>query len=124
VIEAMRDSRIDSPELADRYVLGVCRNLVSHSRRSAQRARAFEDAVRPLSVAELPPAYSELDATRLAFCLGQLGRRAQRVITATFQEDRSATEIAADLQTSPGNVRVLRHRAMASLQRCVERAAS
>ena len=42
-----------------------------------------------------------------------------RVVLLTFQEDRSADEIASELGTSAGNVRVLRHRAMLALQRCV-----
>jgi DNA-directed RNA polymerase specialized sigma24 family protein len=41
------------------------------------------------------------------------------VVLLTFQEDRSADEIASELGTSAGNVRVLRHRALLALQRCV-----
>jgi RNA polymerase sigma-70 factor (ECF subfamily) len=120
LVEAVRAGRIDQPEHVDRFVLGTCRNLVSRSRRKERRAQAFMEGVLPLSAAELPPAYTRLDATRVSLCLGQLGVREQRVVLLTFQEERSADEIAGELATSPGNVRVLRHRAMAALQRCVE----
>jgi len=123
LIEAMRAGRIESPQLADRFVLGTCRNLVSRRRRNQRRQQAFEETAVPLSVAELPPAYSGVDATRLAMCLGQLAPKAQRVVLATFQEERSAAEIATELATSAGNVRVLRHRAMTTLQLCIEGAA-
>ena len=39
---------------------------------------------------------------------------------ATFLEDRDADEIGKALELSPGNVRVIRHRALARLQACVE----
>jgi RNA polymerase sigma-70 factor (ECF subfamily) len=119
LLEAARAGRIDDPEHVDRFVLGTCRNLVSRSRRDARRSRAFEGAVLPLPVAEVPPAFSSLDAARVALCLGRVGAREQRVVLLTFQEERSAEEIATLLATSPGNVRVLRHRAMAALERCV-----
>jgi len=124
LIEAMRAGRIEDHALADRFVLGTCRNLVARTGRTQRRARAFADAATPLSAPELPPAYAALDATRLTLCLGHLAPKAQRVVLATFQEERSAEEIALELATSPGNVRVLRHRAMATLKRCVEGAAA
>jgi RNA polymerase sigma-70 factor (ECF subfamily) len=124
LLEAVRGGRIDDPEHVDRFVLGTCRNLVSRSRRDERRSKAFQGAVLPLSAAELPPAFSSLDAARVALCLGKVGAREQRVVLLTFQEDRSAEEIATELGTSPGNVRVLRHRAMAAIERCVEGSAT
>ena len=124
LLEAARGGRIDDPEHVDRFVLGTCRNLVSRSRRDERRSKAFQGAVLPLSAAELPPAFSSLDAARVALCLGKVGAREQRVVLLTFQEDRTAEEIATELGTSPGNVRVLRHRAMASIERCLEASAT
>jgi RNA polymerase sigma-70 factor (ECF subfamily) len=124
VLQAARDGRVEDPEHVERFVLGTCRNLVARSRRSERRGKSFESAVLPLSEAEMPPAFSRLDAGRLALCLGAIAAREQRVIVMTFQEDLSAEEIATALDTSPGNVRVLRHRAMTALQRCVEGSAA
>jgi RNA polymerase sigma-70 factor (ECF subfamily) len=119
LLEATRGGRIGDPDRVDRFVLGTCRNLVSRFRRDERRSRAFEGAVLPLAEQELPPAFSRLDAARVALCLGKARAREQRVLLLTFQEERSAEEIATVLGTSPGNVRVLRHRAMAALEQCV-----
>lgn len=115
-----REGKLDSPEHAERFVLGTCRNLVLRMRRDERRKRSFEGAALPLVDHELPPAFASVDAARLAHCLGKLALREQRVVLLTFQEERSAEQIGKEIRTTPGNVRVLRHRAMANLQRCVE----
>lgn len=120
LLEAVREGRIEDPEHIERFVFGTCRHFVSRSRRAERRAQTFAGAVLPLSDAALPPAFSSIDSARLALCLGLVGAREQRVVLLTFQEDRSADEIASELGISAGNVRVLRHRAMLALQRCVE----
>ena len=121
---AARGGRIEEPEHVERFVFSTCRNLVARVRRAERRAQTFKNGVVPLSEAELPPAYTRVDAARLALCLGRVGPREQHVILLTFQEQRSVEEIATEMGTSPGNVRVLRHRALAALQRCVEGGAS
>jgi RNA polymerase sigma-70 factor, ECF subfamily len=120
VLRAARENRIESPELVDRFALGTSRNLVARAHRSEKRSKALEDTVLASIEDALPPPFSELDAARLAVCLGKLRAREQRVVMMTFQEDRSANEIALEIGTSAGNVRVLRHRAIAQLQLCVE----
>lgn len=119
-LESAREGRVSDTDHAERFAFGVCRNLVSRLRRNERRQQAFERASLPLAEHELPPAFATVDAARLAFCLGQLAVREQKVVLLTFQEERSAEEIATAIATSPGNVRVLRHRAMASLERCVQ----
>ncbi|HTQ06781.1 MAG TPA: sigma-70 family RNA polymerase sigma factor [Polyangiaceae bacterium] len=120
LLEAVRAGRIEDLEHIERFVFGTCRHLVSRSRRNERRAQAFAGAVLPLSDTELPPSFSSVDSARLALCLGRVGAREQRVVLLSFQEERSADEIASELGISVGNVRVLRHRAMRALQRCVE----
>ena len=124
LLEAARAGRIGDPEHVDRFVLGICRNLVFRSRRDERRSKAFEGAALPLTEVEMPPAFSRLDAARVALCLGKVGSREQRVVLMTFQEDRSAEEIATDLGITSGHVRVLRHRALAAIERCVEGSAA
>lgn len=123
LLEAARAGRIDDPDHVDRFVLGTCRNLIARRRRNERRARSSAGTALPVQDAELPPAFSCIDSARLAFCLGMVAPREQRVMRLTFQEDRSADEIAAELGTTPGNVRVLRHRTLTALRRCVERSA-
>jgi RNA polymerase sigma-70 factor (ECF subfamily) len=124
LLQATREGRIEDLEHVDRFVLGICRNLISRSRRDQRRSKSFESAVLPLATAELPPAFSSVDSGRLALCLGMMGSREQKVVRLTFQEDRSADGIAAELTTSAGNVRVLRHRAIAALRGCMDGALS
>lgn len=123
-LQSARAGKIADPAHAERFALGTCRNLVLRLQRNERRHKAFEGATLPLAEAELPPAFASIDAARLAHCLGLLPVREQRVILLTFQEERSAEQIATEITTSPGNVRVLRHRAMASLERCVRGGAS
>jgi RNA polymerase sigma-70 factor (ECF subfamily) len=64
----------------------------------------------------------EVDGRALAACMDKLEPRARKVVTLGFREDRSAEEIAAALGTSAGNVRVIRHRALAALRQCLDEA--
>lgn len=118
LIEAARAGRIDDPELVARFVLGVARNTASRMRETAGRAVAVDDEV----LARLPaPAEPErVDVRALLGCLAALDERARRVVWLSFQAERSADEIAAALATTAGNVRVLRHRAIAALRRCLD----
>lgn len=119
-IEALRAGRVQDPERLASFVLGTCRVTVAGWRRSAQRrARLlveFGDALAPLpEPAPAPPP----EGARLAECLRRLRGRARTVIVLTFYAERSSEEIARELGTSPGNVRVLRHRALARPHECL-----
>ena len=70
------------------------------------------------------PSPLQVDPARLEDCLRRLEARERAVVLATFLEDRDAGEIARTLSLTAGNVRVIRHRALAHLQVCVEGRAS
>jgi len=55
-------------------------------------------------------------------CLGRLEERARQVVTLSFQQRKPTDEVAARLALTPGNVRVIRHRAIAALRRCLDAA--
>lgn len=120
VLEALRAGRVEEPERLDAYVLGTCRNAAMDLRRGEGRRRRLAER----AGAELPdgyePIWPRVDPARLTNCLMALEPRALAVVMATFAEDRTADEIAATLELTAGNVRVIRHRALASLQACVE----
>lgn len=123
VLRAVREGKVgadDDPGRLDGYVLVTCRHSVMDMRRSDARQRRLA----AWSAEELPtayePAWTAVDLHRLAPCLRQLDARDRAVVLATFVEDRDAGEIARTLQLTPGNVRVIRHRALARLQSCVE----
>jgi RNA polymerase sigma-70 factor (ECF subfamily) len=124
VLQALRAGRIEEPTRLDAYVLGTCRNAVMDMRRGDARQRRVAQE----SAAGLPEGYEpsllQVDSARLEDCLRRLEARERAVVLATFLEDRDADEIGRTLSLSPGNVRVIRHRALAHLQGCVEGEAS
>jgi RNA polymerase sigma-70 factor (ECF subfamily) len=61
-----------------------------------------------------------LDADRLAACLQGLSERERSVIVLTFFSDSPAEQVGADLDLAPGNVRVIRHRALGRLRACMD----
>jgi RNA polymerase sigma-70 factor (ECF subfamily) len=118
LLEAARAGRIEDPLRVDRFVLGTCRNV-------ALRMRATDARAKPTDAAELDvmawvPEPEALGAAALSRCLAELDGRGRRVVYLSFHEGKDAEEIASVVGTTAGNVRVLRHRAVAQLRRCID----
>jgi RNA polymerase sigma-70 factor (ECF subfamily) len=118
VLEAVRARRVDDPARLERFVLGTCRHL-------ALRARHADARAEPTDVASLdaPLVVSEsnaVDFEALFRCMAMLEAREQAVLHMSFYREKSSDEIASVLDTTAGNVRVVRHRAVARLRRCLE----
>jgi len=117
VLQAARGGRIDDPERADRFILGTSRHVAQRMRARDQRTRDDEG----LDQLAAPPVEHEHVATAaLVRCMGTLDDRGRRIVMLSFNDERPADEIAALLAISAGNVRVLRHRAIAALRRCLD----
>ncbi len=120
VLEALRAGRVEDLEKIDRFMLGTCRN-VAHSMR--RREKRFAEAQRRLSSesarAVVPP-WELVVTRRVEECLAELPTREANLLFLLYQEGATAAEAAAALRTTPGNVRVLHHRAIARLRGCVE----
>jgi RNA polymerase sigma-70 factor (ECF subfamily) len=117
LLEALRGGRVDEPARLDRFMLGCCRNLALRMQHADARAEASE--MEALDVAAWLPS-DDIDAEALLRCMAGLDTRAHAVVHLSFYCDKSAQEIATLLDTSAGNVRVMRHRAMAQLRHCLE----
>ena len=118
VLAALREGRVQEPERIASFVLGTCRMVATGWQR---RERRREDlSVRMVIETAVEPSETALSTERLYGCLRRLPPREQRLLIMTFHEDRSADEIAGVLGLAAGNVRVLRHRALARLRECVE----
>lgn len=120
VIEALRADRVQDLELIDRFMLGTCRNVAHSMRRTRQRE---EDKERRLSSelgSPVVPPWEMVESRRVEECLAALAPRDSRVLQLLFQEGETAADVAAILGTTAGNVRVIRHRAIARLRECVE----
>jgi RNA polymerase sigma-70 factor (ECF subfamily) len=118
--DSLRLGRVREPEKLASFVLGTCRKVVLDLRRGAERRkRLLELHGRQLIPAD-PDASEPLDLERLAQCLAALAERERTVVVLSFYADRDADAIGAELGLSPGNVRVVRHRAIVRLRACVE----
>jgi RNA polymerase sigma-70 factor (ECF subfamily) len=118
VLERLRAGALREPDRLASFVLGACRLSVSSGRRGAARRGVLLERFG----SDLAPAEAErprLDQERLERCLDGLAPRERAVLQLTFYADRTGEEIAAELELSAGNVRVVRHRALAHLRDCM-----
>jgi RNA polymerase sigma-70 factor (ECF subfamily) len=101
-------------------VLGACRMTVLGQRRGERRREGllqrYADAV-PMADLHIAP---RLDHQRVADCLERLPERERSVLVMTFYDDQPADAVAGQLGLSAGNVRVIRHRGIDKLRRCVD----
>jgi len=116
-IESLRQGRLREPERLASFLLGSCRMIARDQRRGERRRERL--LVQYGVEEETTDGVSALDLERLRGCLERLPPREQTVVVLTFYGERSGDEIAADLSMTPGNVRVVRHRAMGHLQECM-----
>jgi RNA polymerase sigma-70 factor (ECF subfamily) len=119
VLEAARAGRILDGGLLDRFVLGTCRNISMRMRQLDARANGASAT----DLDAFAAASEDVDALAnrsLLRCLRALEPRTRTVVHLSFNEDKSAEEIAVVVDTTAGNVRVIRHRAVAHLRRCLD----
>jgi RNA polymerase sigma-70 factor (ECF subfamily) len=99
-------------------VLGSCRLLARNEVRTDRRRR---ELLRDYGTEH--PAANETsragEPARLAACISLLTERERTILALTYYAERSGEQIAAELAISHGNVRVVRHRAVAQLLECL-----
>jgi RNA polymerase sigma-70 factor, ECF subfamily len=119
VLQKLREGAVREPERLASFVLGTARQNVIDGRRSGRRRARILEAF-PV---DLVPAAEEdpepIDSERLALCLAALPERERAVLLMTFYDDRPADAVAAELNVSAGNVRVIRHRGLDRLRACM-----
>lgn len=120
VVVALREGRIESPELVGPYVLSACRRRIADAHRTDARRSALTMELTGLDVAQASsdPGVDEkrIDIDRLVVALTPLSGRERQIVNETFSADRSAEEIARSIGTTASHVRVLRHRALAKMR--------
>lgn len=119
VLQAAREGRVREPDQLVRFVLGTCRNTALRLRELDRRVEPAEDEVLAGAAGAEAPR-EPVDAAVLLRCLGSLGDRARRVLELSFHDELPSDQVAARLELSPGNVRVIRHRALAALRVCLD----
>lgn len=119
-IEQLRSGQLREPQRVLSFVLGACRLTVMDQRRGERRR---EDLLQryaadlPLADIHIAP---RLDHQRVADCLERLPERERSVLVMSFYDDQSSDAVAQQLGLSAGNVRVIRHRGIDKLRRCVD----
>jgi RNA polymerase sigma-70 factor (ECF subfamily) len=118
--DSLREGKVRNTESLASFVLGTCRKVAANLRRGERRRRELLER----HGRELTPAFTDpvqvLDLGRLADCLGGLSERERTVVVSSFYAECSADEIGGELGLTVGNVRVVRHRALARLRACME----
>jgi len=118
-LERLRAGEVREPEKIASFVLGASRMTVIEMRRGTRRREALLETWGDATEAFEAPEPLVLDPDRLAGCLGALSERERSVVVLTFFADKPADEVGAELAISAGNVRVIRHRALARLRGCL-----
>ena len=94
--------------------------MVIDSRRNTERrARLVETFALDLEPADGVPDPG-FDADRLRQCLALLAERERAVLVMTFYDDCPSDQLGEQLGLSAGNVRVIRHRGIERLRKCVQ----
>jgi RNA polymerase sigma-70 factor (ECF subfamily) len=115
VIERLRKGEVREPDRIGSFILGTARMMARDERRRSRRRGELAERVAAEAQTVVDPT-EPLDVERLGASLAELSERERTVIVLTFFEDRTAAEIADTCGLSPGNVRVIRHRAIARLR--------
>jgi RNA polymerase sigma-70 factor (ECF subfamily) len=120
-IEALRQGRVEQAERMGGFVLGICRNLALDRARQRERREAlwqtYGAALHSVSIDAIEGEHYEI--AHLEDCLSQLSKRARDLLRLGYVEARAHEEVAAALEISPANARVMRHRTLASLRDCM-----
>ena len=118
-LERLRAGKVREPERIASFVLGACRMTVLEMRRGTWRREALLETWGDAAEAFEAPEPLALAPDRLAGCLEALSERERSVVVLSFFADKQADEVGAELAISAGNVRVIRHRALARLRECM-----
>jgi RNA polymerase sigma-70 factor (ECF subfamily) len=120
-IERLRDGTLREPERVLSFVLGASRLTVMDQRRGERRrAELLQRHAEVLPPHEDAPVAARLDHHRVADCLDRLPERERAVLVMSFYDDQPSDAVGQQLGLTPGNVRVIRHRGIDKLRRCVE----
>lgn len=119
-IERLRAGELREPERVLSFVLGTCRLTVMDQRRiERRRQHLLEQYADALPIADLQVA-PRLEHQRVADCLERLAERERAVLVMSFYDEQPSDAVAKQLGLSAGNVRVIRHRGVDKLRRCIE----
>jgi RNA polymerase sigma-70 factor (ECF subfamily) len=118
-LQRLRAGELRHPEHVVSFVLGTSRMTVLDLRRGGARRERLLGRLHEEPAAIESDTSSEVERQRLIGCLHGLSERERSVLILTFCDDMPADEVANELGLQPGNVRVIRHRALQRLRDCL-----
>ena len=118
-LESLRAGKIREPERIASFVLGTSRMMVLEIRRGTRRREALLEVWGDAAESFETPEPLTLDPDRLSGCLEALSERERSVVVLSFYAEKPGDEVGAELGLTGGNVRVIRHRALARLRECM-----
>lgn len=117
VVVALRERRIESPTHVAPYVLSAARRRVSDAARTDYRRSAIGPQLEAsVEQRAAGPDQRYLEMEHLVRAMAPLSGRERQIMNETLTCGRTADEIAALVGTTPANIRVLRHRALAKMR--------
>jgi RNA polymerase sigma-70 factor (ECF subfamily) len=123
VLDKLRAGAVRDPAQIASFVFGTARQLVIDAKRNRERrARLVETFSLDLEPADGVPDPG-FDADKLRHCLALLAERERAVLVMTFYDDCPADQLGEQLGMTAGNVRVIRHRGIERLRKCVQEGA-
>lgn len=118
-VEAVRANKLADPERAGGFVLGICRNLARDRARTRDRRRELAAQLDVAETAYEPTPLAHYDVAHLEDCLSQLSARSRDLVRFTYVDAQPDAAIAAALDVTEGNVRIMRHRTLKALRDCM-----
>jgi RNA polymerase sigma-70 factor, ECF subfamily len=118
-LEALRAGRLREPDKLASFVLGTCRMTVLDLRRGAKRRERLLERFGVNLTVPAQSSASQFDHEQLVRCMEALRERDRTVVVMTFYDERTGADVASFLGLSEANVRVIRHRAIHQLRRCM-----
>jgi RNA polymerase sigma-70 factor (ECF subfamily) len=119
VLRALRADRVADVAALGAFVHGVCKTTHLAWRRGDRRRDALLAQLGEELVATTRIPDEAVDLGKAADCFRRLAPRAQAVVALSVIGGSESDDVARELGTTPGNVRVLRHRALRALHDCV-----
>jgi len=117
-IERLRAGGVRNPDEIGSFILSTARLTATTRKRTDVRRARLGDRV-PVKDAIDADFVDAVDLPRMAHCLNTLEAHARQVIVLTYYAERNAAQIAEELGSTSGAIRIARHRAMERLRDCM-----
>jgi RNA polymerase sigma-70 factor (ECF subfamily) len=118
-IEKLRTGLVRDADQIASFILGTSRMMAKDLKRREWRRQKLRDAFATPWMVDVPDHDMALDLDRLELCLARLAERERSVVLLTFYAEKTGGEVGKELQLTAANVRVIRHRAIERLRRCI-----